>query len=208
MDNARVVILEMKAEENKLLQKRTALAVSSARTTTSVVGLGSILAFGLTSLVPLTIDRDIVKRKQVEEALRLRDRAIGSASGSILIAGPLEKDNPIIYTNPAFERLTGYTSTEVLGHNCCFLQGSGTDQDAVNQIVVAVNGIRFAQKDKERIFNVFERLHRQSEYQGTGIGLSICRKIVERHGGTIIAESTSGQGATFTITLPNLKEYL
>jgi len=428
MDNARVVVSEIKAEENKLLNQYSEARATSARTTTSVVGLGSLLAFGLIPLATFTINRDLVKRKQVEEALSLSDRAIAAASDSIMIAGPPEKDDPIIYANPAFERLTGYAPTEVLGRNCRFLQGPGTEQDTVTQIrtnlqasqachvtllnyrkdgtpfwneltvtptcnsdgsvvnyigvardvtqrkaneeamqalthkleqsnqelsdfarvashdlqeplrkiqvfgdrlstkglvqsegqlylermqdaakrmstliqdllalsrvttkvqplvpvelaqlvqevisdleirieevggavevgalptvnadrlqmrqlfqnlignalkfqrpgvpptvqvwgqctleecqfVVADNGIGFAQKDKERIFNVFERLHGRSEYQGTGVGLSICRKIVERHGGTIVAESTPGQGATFTITLPNLKEH-
>jgi light-regulated signal transduction histidine kinase (bacteriophytochrome) len=70
------------------------------------------------------------------------------------------------------------------------------------QITVADNGIGFDEKYLERIFNIFQRLHSRSAYEGTGVGLAICRKIVERHGGTITATSTSGQGATFIVTLP------
>jgi signal transduction histidine kinase len=70
-------------------------------------------------------------------------------------------------------------------------------------ITVADNGIGFEQQHAEQIFGVFQRLHgRGSEYDGTGIGLSVCRKIVERHGGTITAVGVPGQGATFTVTLP------
>ncbi|MFH0916349.1 MAG: ATP-binding protein [bacterium] len=69
-------------------------------------------------------------------------------------------------------------------------------------ITVTDNGIGFNEKHAEKIFRMFVRLHSRAQYEGSGIGLSICRKIVERHGGTIAATSTAGQGATFTVTLP------
>jgi PAS domain S-box-containing protein len=70
------------------------------------------------------------------------------------------------------------------------------------QIVVEDNGIGFDEKYLDRIFRVFQRLHGRTEYEGTGIGLAICRKIVERHGGGITASSTPGMGAKFIVTLP------
>ncbi|MBD2385842.1 PAS domain-containing sensor histidine kinase [Cylindrospermum sp. FACHB-282] len=70
------------------------------------------------------------------------------------------------------------------------------------KIIIEDNGIGFAEKYLDRIFNIFQRLHSRSEYEGTGIGLAICRKITERHHGTITAQSKPGQGATFMITLP------
>jgi signal transduction histidine kinase len=69
-------------------------------------------------------------------------------------------------------------------------------------ITVEDNGIGFDDKHAERVFTAFERLHSRSSYEGTGIGLSIARKIAWRHGGHIDAIGNPGKGATFTITLP------
>ncbi|WP_375767577.1 ATP-binding protein [Archangium gephyra] len=77
------------------------------------------------------------------------------------------------------------------------------DEDAgLCELRVADNGIGFDEKYLDRIFNVFQRLHGRGKYEGTGIGLAICRKIAERHGGSIDARSKPGQGATFIVKLP------
>lgn len=80
--------------------------------------------------------------------------------------------------------------------------GPGASGPTECQILVADNGIGFEDKYAERIFQVFQRLHNRNEYAGSGIGLAICRKITERHGGGISARGVPAQGATFTIRLP------
>jgi PAS domain S-box-containing protein len=70
------------------------------------------------------------------------------------------------------------------------------------QISVEDNGISFDIQYLDRIFKPFERLHSREEYEGSGMGLAICRRIAERHGGKITAASASGKGATFIVTLP------
>lgn len=89
-----------------------------------------------------------------------------------------------------FSQLSKNPSDKVC--NCCELC----------QIIVEDNGIGFEEKYLDRIFNVFQRLHSRREYEGTGIGLAICRKITERHHGNITAQSKPGQGARFIVTLP------
>ena len=69
-------------------------------------------------------------------------------------------------------------------------------------LVVSDNGIGFEPQYSRRIFRVFERLHGRGDYPGTGIGLALCRRIAERHGGAVMADSEPGEGATFTVTLP------
>ena len=80
--------------------------------------------------------------------------------------------------------------------------GTGDDQPSYVVINVSDNGIGFENQFKEQIFTIFQRLHSRNEYEGTGIGLATCRKIVERHGGTITADGRPGEGATFEIRIP------
>lgn len=72
----------------------------------------------------------------------------------------------------------------------------------VNEILIEDNGIGFDEKYLDKVFLPFQRLHGRDEYEGIGMGLAICKKIVERHGGAITARSSPGKGATFIVTLP------
>ena len=77
-----------------------------------------------------------------------------------------------------------------------------TSQTKFTRILVEDNGIGFDEKYLDRIFTPFQRLHGRGEYEGTGIGLAVCRKIVERHGGSLTATSVQGEGSTFIAVLP------
>ena len=70
------------------------------------------------------------------------------------------------------------------------------------EISVQDNGIGFDEKHMEKIFAVFQRLHGRTEYEGTGVGLAVCRRIADRHNGSITARSQLGKGAIFVVMLP------
>jgi signal transduction histidine kinase len=82
---------------------------------------------------------------------------------------------------------------------------AGPDEDSdAWRVSVTDNGIGIDEQYAERIFIIFQRLHSRASYEGTGIGLAMCRKIVEHHGGRIwLASIGEGAGTTFTVTLPN-----
>jgi light-regulated signal transduction histidine kinase (bacteriophytochrome) len=75
------------------------------------------------------------------------------------------------------------------------------------RILIRDNGIGFDTKYANDIFVVFKRLHSYHEYEGTGVGLSICKKIVEKHNGSISAQSKINEGSTFIIELPEKQYY-
>jgi len=85
----------------------------------------------------------------------------------------------------------------------CEIKESGGDEKIKYwKISIADNGIGFEQQYKHKIFELFQRLHGKSEFSGTGIGLAICKKIVQNHRGIITATGNPGVGATFNIFIP------
>lgn len=104
-----------------------------------------------------------------------------------------------------FQNLLG-NAIKFRGKDAPRIHVSVEDKRSAWLFTVHDNGIGFDPQYAERIFIIFQRLQRRDEYPGTGIGLSVCKKIVERHGGTIWAESQEGRGATFSFSIPQLEK--
>ena len=100
------------------------------------VGLNPFQLYGETYVMALVTD--ITLRKEVEENLNIKSEALQAAGNGIVISDALQNDHPIIYFNPAFQELTGYSSEEILGKNCRFLQSEDKDQNSINKIREAV----------------------------------------------------------------------
>jgi len=143
-----------------------------------------------------------------QEVLSDLETRLESSGGKVEITGPL----PIVNADPTQVRQVlqnlianalKFRRPDVapivrISANALPVDGQGR---AMVEIAVADNGIGFDEKYLDRIFNVFQRLHGRNEFEGTGIGLAVARKIIERHEGSITAKSREGEGATFLFTL-------
>lgn len=128
------------------------------------------------------------------------------ASGARIEAGPLpEVRFDRTQLARVFQNLLS-NAIKYRGPDPPVVRVTATADDALWTFAVSDNGIGIAPQDTGRIFAVFRRLHRHQDIPGTGIGLAICRKLIERAGGTIRVESSPGHGATFLFTVPRRSE--
>ncbi|MBP3955989.1 PAS domain S-box protein [Gemmata sp. G18] len=150
--------------------------------------------------------------KLVREVVSDLDVRIGQANGRVVIGAlPEVRADPtqmrqlfqnLIANAVKFQRPGVPPVVEIAGELVTPPPGDPGAGGPAHRLSVRDNGIGFDEKYRDRIFEVFQRLHGRDEYEGTGVGLAICRKIAERHGGTITAHSREGDGATFVVTLP------
>jgi light-regulated signal transduction histidine kinase (bacteriophytochrome) len=136
------------------------------------------------------------------------DRVLDNLAGSIeeSCAEINYEALPVIKADPGqmsqlFQNLIG-NAIKFRGDRPPLIEIKAEPANGTWQFAVADNGMGLEPQHAERIFQVFQRLHSRTAYPGTGIGLAICQKIVERHGGHIWVESKPGEGSTFLFTIP------
>jgi hypothetical protein len=151
----------------------------------------------------------IPKKINSKEAL---DEAIARLAASIkeTDAEIIADDLPVVYFDDVqltqlFQNLIG-NAIKFRGQQAPRIRINAARQDSAWQFAVTDNGIGIEPQYNERIFQIFQRLHNREKYPGMGIGLSICKKIVERHNGKIWVESKPGSGSTFYFTVPDAGE--
>lgn len=146
-------------------------------------------------------------RQVVDEVVKDLDLRIDASGAWILVEGDVELEaDPTLLRQMLANLVLNAIKFQSPGNTPQILitatKEKGVDQKEICRIVVADNGIGFDSKFATRIFEPFQRLHSHTEYSGSGMGLPICRRIAERHGGTIRAESTLGEGSRFIVELP------
>ena len=114
--------------------------------------------------------------------------------------------NALKFHQPSRKPEIRITSTMLAGRDAGMSIAKSDDEKPFQLIRIQDNGIGFDNVYRERIFQIFQRLHNRTEYPGTGVGLSIVKKVVENHNGYIEADAVSGEGATFSILLPAVTE--
>lgn len=149
-----------------------------------------------------TQDAPVDIAEAVQMALRDLGAQIEESAAIISVASPL----PVVQgdageTTRLFQNLIG-NALKYRGSSPLQIVISCQDRGLDWEFMVQDNGIGIPPEHAERIFGIFQRLHARDEYEGTGIGLAICRKMVERHGGHIWVEPTPGGGAAFHFTRP------
>jgi signal transduction histidine kinase len=167
-----------------------------------------VLKYSRAGIEALSLQR-VDLSQVVREVLRDLEASVQEAQGRVEVSDLPVIDADSVQMRQLFQNLIGNalkfhrsgipSMIQVRGE---VLNGHSHFGEPLCRITVEDNGIGFDERHLGRIFTIFQRLHDQGEYQGFGVGLAICRRIVRRHAGEITAQSVPGRGSTFIVMLP------
>lgn len=180
----------------ELIQDLLSYSRASIDEPKSTVNLRKIIDSVIGDLQPLIQENNAtITLEKLPESLKGHDVQLRQLFQNLIA-------NAIKFLKPDVPSSVLIHAEKVKGDEIVAPEGRIKTEQFYHKISVADNGIGFDEKYLERIFAVFQRLHGRNEYKGTGIGLSICKKITENHKGFITAKSKEGEGATFIVYLP------
>ena len=162
--------------------------------------IGDLLQFARVGREPLHSTR--IDMRQLVDAV-IADLQAGAASGAEIVIGelpPAMGDASVL--RQVWQNLIGNALKFSRNTAHAKVRIEGARRDGMIEYAVSDNGAGFDAKHADKLFGVFQRLHTSREFEGTGIGLAIAQRIVQRHGGSIAAEGAVGSGSTFRFTLP------
>ena len=191
-------LIERRAELDEQSRSHLDFAVDGATRMRTLID--DLLLYSRAGRVDLK-RREVPARDLVEATVRGLAGAIDEAHATVEVG-----ELPVIACDPV---LLGQVFQNLIANGIKFQNGdaphvtiSGREVPGGWEFVVSDNGIGILAENRERIFKMFQRLHHREEYQGTGIGLSVCQRIVERHDGKIRVEAgPGGRGSTFVFTI-------
>jgi PAS domain S-box-containing protein len=192
----------MLQEDATLLEPelRRYLDAISASARTMGMLIDDLLAFSRLGRKPI----DRVRVDMIQLARHAMREAGAEASESSIVVGELPDahGDPVLLKQVWVNLLSNAVKYSTPRGAAARIEVSGERDGGVIRYRVRDNGVGFDMRYADKLFGVFQRLHSQDEFEGTGVGLAIVQRIVARHGGRVWAESQPGQGATFTIELP------
>jgi len=206
-----ILLLDKNRQDKEAAKKYIDKITTSAQRMSQLIQ--SVLDYSRLSQTPASFEQADLNqilenvKNDYELLIAEKEAVIESEALPVIEAVPLQMQQ--LFSNLISNSLKFSNKRPLIKITCSIVTGKEIDipqerntMQRFAEIKFADNGIGFDQQYNEQIFKLFQRLHSKSEYSGTGIGLSIVSKIVEKHNGFIKAESSDSKGATFTIWLP------